>query len=104
MSVESRLRTLEQTLAARRPPCIVRVQIVVVSTRQELAALDRLRQSEPPKRPQPPASGPIRLVQLPSTTAAEVLRAAGIVLPETEPANSDTFSEETLPSKEELRT
>jgi hypothetical protein len=89
MSVESRLRQLEQVLESRRPPRVVKVQLVCCSSRAELAALELLDASEPPEPPRPPAPGPVRLELLPGITATELLAQHGIILPR--------------PSKEELR-
>ena len=80
MSVESRIRSLEEALAARRPPHVIKVQLVCVSSRAEVAALDALRAAEPPPPPRPP--GRVRLELVPSITAAELLRQHGIELPE----------------------
>ena len=94
MSTASRLAALEQAIAGRRAPRVVGVQIVVVESRAQLAAL-RTYAAAHPQPPQPPAAGRIRLVQLPPTTAVAVLAEHNIFLP-AENTNNDTISEETV--------
>ncbi|MGA2060495.1 MAG: hypothetical protein ABSG67_08445 [Thermoguttaceae bacterium] len=84
MSVESRLQKLEQVLAARRPPRIIEIQFVIVSSRAEVAALAALREREE----RPPEfnnnSGRVRFNFLPNIYAKTYLEQHCIVLPATE--------------------
>jgi hypothetical protein len=92
MSVEGRLQKLEATLAARRAPTVVRVEPLVCSTRAELLALDRAGLLTDGPRDNQPTCGRVEIRLVGFTTAAEVLRAAGVTLA---PETTETPSEET---------
>ena len=83
MSIESRLRELEQALAARRPPRVIKVQPIVVYSRAEVEALNAFDMAHP-QPPEPPVPGRVELELLPAISAREYLRAHGIELPATE--------------------
>ncbi len=81
MSLESRLQKLEQALASRLPPTVVRIDFIVVETHEEALALQALEKDQPPPR----YKGRVQLVPGETHLARDYLRQQGIILPESAP-------------------
>ncbi len=80
MSLESRLQELEQALAARQPPKVVKVLLICAHNREQVAALDRLRARQPKQPAEPSDNRRIKLVSE-FIDAGTYLREHGIELP-----------------------
>jgi hypothetical protein len=78
MSVKTRIEALEKRLAKPEPEeTVVRIQPIIVRTREEVVALKELERAKhldspaPPSRPIP--RGRVRIVELPAVEAKDLL-------------------------------
>jgi hypothetical protein len=82
MSVKTRLEVLEKRLAQPEPEeTVVRIQPVIVRSREEVIALNELERTKQLDTPPPPRRphGRVRLVELPAVEAKDVLAKARAV-------------------------
>lgn len=77
MSIKTRLESLEKRLAKAEPEeTVVRVQPVIIRTREEAAAFQELERESPPPPSRRRPHGPVRIEVLPEVEASDVLAKA----------------------------
>jgi hypothetical protein len=94
MSVKTRLEALEKMLAKPEPEeTVVRIQPVIVHSREEVIALNELERDSPPPPSRPRPHGRVRIVELPAIEAKDVLAKARAASTEDEGQEGSAESE-----------
>ena len=77
MSIKTRLEALERRLPNPEPEeTVIRVQVIIVHTREEVLALEELERESPPRPIRPRPRGSVRLEILPEIDAKDVIAKA----------------------------